>query len=260
MSTGTNEAAIGGNMLLGKGELYFDRKTSGGASTGERFLGNVEALSINIADELAEKYSSVSAAAPLAAQALKRRIVTLTITADEYNMKNMALAMMGAEDSLTQTTGSVTAEAAVVPTLGNWFKLVNRAVSAVVVKKGATTYTVNTDYVVDATTGRIKPLVGGTMVAGDSITVDYTKGAITTALPVVDLATASTIKGFMRFIGDPSGGPTWELELWSVQINPEGDLSGFIGDDYGTYQLKAKILDDGANHPTTPLGRAIQRA
>jgi hypothetical protein len=249
-------------MLLGKGELYFDRYDSSGLSTGERFLGNVEALAVNIADELVEKYSSVTHSAPLAAQALKRRTATLTITADEYTYKNMGLALMGDQDTYSQASATITAEAAKVPVLGTWFKLAKRKISAVTVKKGATTYVLGTDYVLDTDTGRVKPLTTGAMVTGDAITVDYTAAAMltTAALNAIDIGTSSTIKGFMRFIPDPSAGPSHELELWSVQINPEGDLSGFISDDYGTFQLKAKILDDSANHPSSPLGRLIQRA
>lgn len=256
----SNEAAVGANMLLGKGEVYFDRFTSpGGASTGERFLGNVESLEIQITDELKQKYSSVQAAAPLAAEALTRRTPEVTLTLDEFTKDNLALALMGTTAAYTQLGTAVTAEAAVVPTLGNYFKLANRKVNTVVVKKGATTYVLGTDYTLDLETGRVKPLATGTMVAGDAITVDYARTAITAADQVA-IGAQGQILGMLRFVPDPTQGPSWDIELWRVNMSPDGTLA-FIGDDFGSYQLKGKILDDSAvaAHATTPLGRMIRR-
>lgn len=255
----SNEAAVGANMLLGKGELYIDRFDTSGLSTGERFAGNVEALEITTTDEIKQKFSSVQHNAPLAAQALARRTVELAITMDEYNRQNVALALMGAEGTYTQLGTAITAEPSKVPTLGTWVKLANRKIAAVAVHKGATLYSGVTDYVVDAETGRIKPLATGTMVAGDAITVDYTRTAITAA-DKVSGGSSTLIDAALRFVPDPAAGPAWDLEVWHVQLTPDGAFTGLIGDDYGTYKLKATVIDDSANHPNDPLYRAIRRA
>jgi hypothetical protein len=43
------------------------------------------------------------------------------------------------------------------------------------------------------------------------------------------------------------------LELWKVDVAPEGDLQ-LISDEYGAFTLTMAVLTDGANHPDDPYG------
>lgn len=77
-------------------------------------------------------------------------------------------------DPATHVT-AVTAEAKTLDAVTEKLTLAHPQVSAVVVKNaaGTTTYTVTTDYTVDAATGVITRVAGGTIAAGASLTIDY---------------------------------------------------------------------------------------
>lgn len=93
----------------------------------------------------------------------------------ELNGKNIARALGIAVSNISDTTANVTAEAHTTSGTTPIQLLKGREVTAVVVKKGATTAEVTTDYTVDAQTGKITPVSGSTVLTdGSSITVDYT--------------------------------------------------------------------------------------
>ncbi len=80
-----------------------------------------------------------------------------------------------------QTGGSIVDEVVNAGARDVPVALANRQVSAVVVKNsaGSTTYTVGTDYTVDAANGAITPLSSGTITASQSLKVSYTAAALT---------------------------------------------------------------------------------
>jgi hypothetical protein len=258
----TTTNANGENLLLGRGKVYFNRLRSDGSYIGETFLGNCTTLEGTTSDETREKYSSAEAASPLLKRANIRRTMELSLTLDEFSKFNLALATMGDNSFYTQNNTAVTAEAHNNVTQGTWVKLTYRSVSTVVVKNDAgspTTYTVTTDYVVDAATGRIYIVPGGAIADATNLRIDYAKATITTANPTVRAGVSGKIEGSLRFIGDPAEGPTWELEAWSVTLNPDGAI-GFISDDFAEFTLKATVQADSVNHPTEPLYRLIYLA
>lgn len=247
------------DLMLGKGKVYFDRFDSGGASIGERFLGEVEAFEITPNDERIKKYSHATAAAPLIADALVRRTMTLKMTVAEFSKENFALALMGDNSALAQGSGSVTTEAISGANQGYYYKLANRQVSAVVVSGtgGTPTYVVGTDYEVDAITGRIYIVPGGSIADDTDLEVDYDYAADISE--TVRGGTASKIEGFVRFIGDPSQGPKWEAEVWKVSISPTGTIA-LIGDEFASAEISAEVEDDSENHAAEPFFRAIKRS
>ena len=249
----------GSKLLLGKGKVYFDRFTSAGASTGERYLGDVSAFSVTTNDEKISHYSSSSAAAPLLKEALIRRTAEFALTLHEYTKENLALVLMGEESALAQASDSVVDEVVTVVETGRFYKLAFRQVSTVVVQDDTdtTTYTAGTDYDVDAVTGRLYIIPGGGIAALDVLHVDYDYAADTS--DVVQGGKTSVIEGAIRFIPDPSTGPSWEVEVWKVSITPDGEL-GLIGEQFAAFPIRGKVLDDSVNHPTEPLYRKILRA
>ncbi len=77
-------------------------------------------------------------------------------------------------ETLTAGTTAVVDEA-VVLTAVVWTVLAHEVVSSVVVKNtaGTTTYTENTDYVVDYQTGRVRRISGGAITDGQTVNVSY---------------------------------------------------------------------------------------
>lgn len=251
-----------GNILLGRGELYFDRFDAvTGLATGERFAGNCTRFEVTTDDELRDKYSMAEATSPLILSVNVRRTMEVAITLDEADKSNLALALMGAEATLTQGSGTIVFPTGELVTarLDRWVPLVFRSVSSVVVKNSAetVTYALTTDYLVDAVTGRLYFVTGGAITAAQVLHVAYAYAAV--SKDKVQQGTVNTITGSIRFIGRPAAGPQWEIQLWRVTITPDGAVA-FLGDDYGEMPLKARVLADTTNHATEPYGIAIKLA
>jgi hypothetical protein len=249
------------NLYLGKGALYCDVLDANGARTGEFHLGNVTSGVITQSDEEKELYSSMSATSPLLKKTLNRRTVELTLTGNEFSPENMKLIFMGTEISVTQAAGTVTDEefaTNVVP--GRWYEVGKRQISNVSLKDQANAaLTVTTDYLVDAERGRIYVVPGGGIANGDDLKWSGSHNALAnaTALPAIAGGTVTVHTCFLRFVGDPAAGPAMEVEVWKASVSRDGGIN-LIGDDWGTFSLKAKVEDDAANHPTAPYYRVIR--
>lgn len=242
------------NLLLGKGQVFFDRFDENGVSTGLRHLGNVETFELTTADDNVDKYSSMSAGAPLYKRVNRRRTVTLRITGDEFHPENMALVTMGDLSTLAQAATAVVGEAVAAATVpGTYFTTKKLGpISGVAVHFGATVGVAGVDYaIIDANVGLIR-ILPGTILTG-AVTIDYTPTLYGTEGPqVVHGGTAGIIQGRILFIGDPSSGPATKVEVWKVNITPDGAV-GLISDDFATLGLSAAVLDDAVNHPASPL-------
>jgi hypothetical protein len=69
----------------------------------------------------------------------------------------------------------------------------------------------------------------------------------------------TSIKGYLRFIGDPARGPKYECEIWRASLRADGAI-GFISDEYASFTLAGDIESDAASHPNEPHYRLIRIA
>jgi hypothetical protein len=265
-----SNVADGANLLLGKGKLYFERfSASGAAATGAlRFLGNVTAFTLTMTDELKQAYSSAESGAPLLKQALIRRTVELGVTMDEFTADNVALALMGTNsDVAAQTGAAVTAQniRTNMPADGSGLdrsyyvgKMKWDSATPCVVKIDTTTLTVTTDYTFDYLNGMLYVVNNATTLAacaGGAKTLTHAGTTLTYALGLYKSivgATVGVVEGAFRFIADPSAGPALNVDVWRVDCTPDGDW-GLIGEDFGEFKLKGKVVADSAAHPASPL-------
>ena len=101
------------------------------------------------------------------------------------------------------------------------------------------------DYVIEEQSSRagfIKIPEGSVLNRNDEI-------LISADIPESDFVTVSggnagEIEGELVFIGDPNQGDIYNLEAWKVKIQPDGDLTGLIGTDFGSFTLNVKFLAD----------------
>lgn len=257
-------APNGANVLLGSGKLYGDRLSLVNGiyvKTGEFDLGNCTTFTISPKASVKEKYESMDPARSLYSRAIIQQTHTLKITGDEYSMFNLANALMGSQGSINVTgatvSGSPGETVTTNPQGGAWYSLQFRQVSAVTLKLGATTLVAGTDYTLDATRGRVYIIPGGAGANTGTLTAGYTYA--TYQFNTVQGGNLSGVDMFIRFVGNPNKGPTFEGEFWHVQFTPSGDL-GFIADDYGNWTIEGMCIADAINHPTEPLYRLIQTA
>lgn len=264
----TNAVADSSKVLLGRGRVYFDRRDPvTGASSGFRFLGTCDEIKASVTEETKEKYSSVDPASALLQRVVIRRTGEISVTMAEVTQKNLALAMVGTELTLSQTSGTfgvgagdpVGTDNGVQPTCkaGFWYKLAKRNITAagIIVKHTTISGTTvpATDYTIDLKAGMLYVKATGDTGStglGDNklLWMEYAYGTDTrNAVSAQD----ATVKGSLRFIGDPAAGPIVECDFWNVILTPDGELS-LIGDDFATLSLKGSILADAVNHPTSP--------
>jgi len=122
-----------------------------------------------------------------------------------------------------------------------------------------TPYVVDTDYIVDeldVRAGMIRIPESTTIPADTVIEINFTVPA--GIYPTISGGNAGEIEGYVRFIGDPNVGPCYNGEFWRVKLIPDGDTSGFIGSDYGSYKLKGTVIADKKHHKDFPYYRKVK--
>jgi len=240
------------NYQLGRGKVYFDIFDGSGNLTGELDLGNAPEFNLAPEVEKLEHYSSMSGLKTKDKEVALEVKLTGSIQLDEINLRNLKLAFLGDDATLSQAGASVTDEEVVCTTLDAWYSLANRSISAVTVTDAiGTPLTLNDDYKVDATLGRIYAVDGGAISASDTIKVSYTAAAL--ELTGINIANVTKIEGQLRFMGDPGTGNKFELLAWKATLTPDGEFS-FISDDWGVLNLAVEVLSDSVGHPSNPLG------
>lgn len=247
------------NLLLGKGQVFFDRFDVNGVSTGFRHIGNVETFELTTTDDKVQKFSSMSAGAPLYKEVNRRRTAVLTLTGSEFHPENMALVTMGEQSTLVQTATAVVAEPVAPATVPGAYYMTKKLgpITAVTLTFGATPGVLGTDYeILNANVGLFR-ILPGTALTG-AVTIDYTPTAYTspTGPAMISGGSAGVIQGAVRFIGDPSTGPEMIVDVWRANVSPNGAV-GLISDDFANLSLTMAILEDAVANPAFPLYRII---
>ena len=243
------------NYMLGRGILYFAQFDDNGNQLGELDLGNCSSFALTLDTTKLAHYSARQGLRVKDKEVVTELNATGSFTMDEYSKENLCLALFGTTLQESQSTASVTDEA-VTAYVDRWVKLANRSVSSVVVtdSSGSTTYVENTDYRIDATTGRLFILSSGSITDGQDILVDYSAAALT--YDSIRAFTKSSVEGFLRFVGNNQSGPNYEAEIWKCSLSPNGDIN-FLAEEWGSIAMNLNIEKDETNHPNEPYFRLI---
>jgi hypothetical protein len=241
------------NVVLGRGSLLFDRFTSAGVKTGYRHLGNCDTFSVNTAtDSITLKDFTQQTTAPYV-KAITSTDITLNIQGFEFDTDNLALILLGTTQQFTQSAGSVTNEI-IAPTTyvnvkGKFFRTLAPKITGVVVKWGATTLILGTDYqIVNANLGIIQILsTSPTVVDGTVVTVDYTRTVVTAATDIKQVLSGvvAEVVGQLLFVPNNSVGPNQSATFWKVSMTPNGEF-GFISEEFNKWTLQGTVLSDAA--------------
>lgn len=213
-----------------RGRAYFDPEDANGALTGEIALGNCPSVTLTIATEKAEHFSSMTGLREKDASVVVQIDRTGTLVCDNMKPENFALWLSGSRTPRTQTAVAVTAEIrSVMP--GRFYQLgattANplgvRNVTAVTVKDeaGTTTYDAGDDYNVDLETGRVQIVEGGAIAAGN---VQFGYTPVAASFDRVTTGSASEIRGALRIVSDNATGGDRDYYMPRVTLTPDGDL------------------------------------
>lgn len=235
------------NYTLGRGELWFRRS----GETSYRFLGNAPTFNLNIQSTKLEHMSSRAGVGEKDLSITTGVNRTASITLEDINHENLALAFLGTTSTLTQSSLSSQTYTAVIKK-GHLIQVGesaanptgHRKLTGVAVKKGVTTLVANTDYVLDADRGTVEILTTGTtLVDGDSITVEYGTAAVSRKQTI----TGSTqIEGEIKFLANNPEGDNVDYYMPRVVMSPNGDVALITENALQNIPLQVDVLKQGS--------------
>lgn len=246
-----------GNLSLGAGEVRFARGfQSNPALRDYRHLGNVESLAITTTIETILKKSSMDGARGTYKEAVIGSEAEVSLVLDEFHPENLALAAFG-DTALFNLTAAAALTAqpvnnGVAIKFERWYQLYRstgvaaRKVANVVIKQGANTLLLGSDYAIDLENGLVKIIEAGALSAESVTTWDGDVVAITNAKQVRGLS-VGTIEGSLLYISsaNQAAGPRFRLEIHRVQLQPDGELA-LISEEFGAFTLRGKSQKDVA--------------
>lgn len=239
------------NYTLGRGQLHFGQfRPNTQAPRGERYLGNSPEITYSAEQETLDHFNSDAGINMKDGSVILSQDYVGSFTLDDINMANLAMFFLGDAATLTVASSSVTGEAIADVEPGFSYQLGTsntnpsgvRQVSAVAVKKGATTFVAGTDYVLDPVLARITVLEGGAIVSGDDLGVDYTIDASTRDRVI---SRGVTVEGSLRYVANNPAGQNIDYFMPWVKISPNGDFS-LKGDEWQTVPFNIEILKKGS--------------
>lgn len=248
--------ANGENVKLGKGSLMLALFDDEGNENGLSFMGNCSAVSISSNIQTAELFSSTERTAALIARSKTRTSFTLSATLNEYAKENLRLFLLGEENTKSQTSGTNVAKSLTNVLKGKYYETGHRKITNVTVNRDTDVLVLNVDYEVNSEFGiiHIRPS-SITVVDGDDIVVEYDKPVA--SIQQIRIGKQSSQLARLVYLADDSNQDNVSardrLEVWKVDVAPEGDLN-LVSDDYGSFNLTMAVLADNVNHPAEPYG------
>jgi hypothetical protein len=250
-------SANGENLKLGRGALFLAPWSGSTAPSGDsigEFVGNITSLEVSSENETREKYSSSEQSSPLLDSRVIRQSYEGVAALDEHTLTNLKLFMSGQTATVSQSLNATATKSLASIVLGDTYYIGARNVTSVVVKKVAVVKTLGTDYLLDAEQGLVTFLATGSLVDGDTITVEFAQPALTVQKVQGGTRVSPTYKlTFQADDANAEGNAAGDrLTVWKVTVNADGAYP-LISDDYASFGLRFKFLSDSANHPTEPF-------
>jgi hypothetical protein len=237
------------NLLVGSGEVFFNRRELDGTHKGFRHLGNVSKLELAPAITAIESKSSMDAARAVRQRAITETKMQVNITMDEYDPQNVALVLLGNAAAFAQSAVTKTDAALGSAKVGYAIDTGFVSITVTSVKKGATVFVEGTDYTVNKASGLIMVLAGGAILDDDTLLWSGTVPAVTSSQ--VYALSNGNIEGVLKFVSsDDQVGPRQLVTVYRLSLNPTGTMA-LITDAFGQLELQGEALSDD----TRPKGK-----
>lgn len=212
--------------LMGAGKVHIDVLTDLGVETGLALKGNCTKLSVKPDSELIEEYGASDTDL---FQTIASAVVPKPTTAEsEFNFLDadlFTMAFMGTSSAMTQTAGSFADPGIDVVTIPDKMVLVGKyKIAGAVVKIGATTYALGTDYEINSRVGGLTALSSGTIPANATVKLVATYPEI--AGSVMRGSTKSDIRCRIIWEGkNMADGREFILEIYRARLASSTDFN-----------------------------------
>lgn len=218
----------------GQGSLRVADRTTAGRSGGWLELGDADVFQLTSSQETLVFRESQSGARAKVIDAVTSTDFSVAMTLRSFDTANLKRALYGSTASGTGAT--VTAEAHTAYA-GSAIFTKHPGISAVTVTKlPSTALVLNTDYTIDAATGRIDFLIGSTQVTGTTgvnVTVTYTFATYEGSVQgIVNQAPNLMVRADLT----DSSGRKLIVTLWNVRLSTPSSID-LIGTEVGALQL-----------------------
>lgn len=215
--------------LRGAGKVYINPYVSG-AYEGYLDMANVASFAISNsgADTKTIKSTNPANYGSIIGSATTPGDDKLTLKLNVPNRKNLTTMFLGTDTTISVTGSTISNESITLITKGTYVALTKRKIATspapvVTNSAGTTTYTENSDYVVDYDNGLIYVPDTSTISAG-ILLVDYTYG--NAAGYKIEARTQTNIIGKFMFTGENlDSGEIIRVTADSVELSPDGDFS-----------------------------------
>lgn len=235
-----------------------------------RVLGNAPAVTVSVAAEEIEHFSSQEGLSTVDRTVYIKQVMSLGLTLEEFDLDNLALFFAGERSQLVQAGAAIDATPGGNPNLiltgkGKWYDLYSVAspsayppaladnakrvyrISGVTVKSDddVTTFTAGSDYVLDAEMGRIFIPMTSTIGATASLNVDMTPAALT--IEELKAIKSATVTGVLVAVQENENDDSAAREFFwtNVTIRAEGDFP-LVAEEIAQFQLAIKCAKDAA--------------
>jgi len=210
------------NHTKGAGTIYFND------GTGERAIRCSDKFALEIETETLARYCMDSAIKTKVREIPIQVNYKCSFDTSDISAENLAMTFLGV--SSTITTAAIVAPAGTETItgvkVGRFYQIGTTAVNKVgyrnintlVVKVGAATKVLGTDYAVDLALGRIE-ILGAGIIDGDDIILTYGVGASTRTQVI---SSSNVVKGSLRYIADNTSGENNDIYLPQVTLSPSG--------------------------------------
>lgn len=237
--------------ILLSGDVFIDLLTDAGVSTGLIGPINTTKLAIKANSESKDRNSTKKLSFGQALDSIPIPAPTeVTFEFDDQPADMLAALLMGDQSALTAAAGTLTDTAFTLPTNQRWVELgkINFTDVGFVVKQGATTLALNTDYLVDYSAGLVRAVKGGAVENGGAITVTASHQAVTGTQ--VTGGTKSQIKARLKLSGkNLANGKTVTLDIPQTVLKSDSEID-FMNSEFVTGSLSGKlILATGQTEP-----------
>ena len=235
------------NGFLGAGDLYMER-TVAGTAQGMKPAGNATKFEIKESTTRKERISKGKSDYGNAKDSVEiKKPATIQAIIDEINADNMAVAFLGNVTTISQGSGTV-ADAPYVSKKGTLILLPYKGISSVVITDDAptpVTFTVDTDYQVNAKAGAIFIMDDGTIADDTNLKISYSYAAVTGKKVKGSINPIVQLKFFLDGLNLATD-RACTVTVWSARVAPSSPVD-FLADDF------SKLTLDGTLR--TPAGK-----